>query len=362
MDLDERIENLIEEGIPVYSISRLDTINNCMYEAYRTYRLEDKGEDNIYGIMGGKIHDTLEKIINNEADPEDLFRAMNNELDDVDMFNITFPNGQIKNNWVADMTHFCKTYKKPSGNFITEERFLYQTDEGKYIQGFIDLIEKTEKENEINIIDYKTSSMYSKQGFKEHGRQLVIYAMGKEQQGFNVKSVAWNFLKYATIEFSGYKTNKSKEKTVIVKNIERRKIPDELCKYIERDLVNNGYDEIMIENYLTKFKRSNSFDDLPEEVANNYEIKPCIVEYEITDEIKEECKEYIKITIEKWENAVAYPSREFTRTNKNGRVVDDTFYCTSLCAHSKKCEYIQNYLYEKDTNKQKDDESDDLFA
>lgn len=361
MDLEKQIEELENNGETIYSISRLDTINNCMYEAYRTYKLDERGDNNIYGIMGSKIHNTLEDIINNKAEPSDLYDAMNDELADVDMFNICFPNDMIKNNWIANMTHFCKTYIKPEGSFITEERFLYKTDNNKYLQGFIDLIEKNE-DGSINIFDYKTSSMYSKNNIKEHGRQLVIYAMGKEQQGYDVKKVAWNFLKYATVEFKGYKTAKSKEKTEIIKNIERRKIPDELAKFIERDLYNLDYDELLIDALLVKFKKENSFDVLPDEIKNNYIVKPCIVEYEITDEVKEECKRYIDKTITMWENAKEFPHRCFTRINKNNKEVDDIFYCTNLCGHFKNCDYIQDYLYQKQINEQEDNEMEDLFS
>lgn len=361
MDLEKRIEELQENNEAIYSISRLDTINNCMYEAFRTYKLDERGDSNIYSIMGSKIHSTLEDIVNDKAEPSDLLEAMNNELEDMDMLNIQFPNDAIKDNWIADMTHFCKTYTKPEGKFITEERFLYETDEGKYLQGFIDLIKNNEDES-ISIFDYKTSSMYSKQGIKEHGRQLVVYAMGKEQQGYKVKSVAWNFLKYATIKFNGYKTAKSKEKTEIIKNIERRKIPDELSKYIERDLYNLEYDELLIESLISQFKKENSFDVLPDEVKNNYIVEPCIVEYEITDEVKEECKDYINKTIAMWESAEEYPHRCFTRENRNGKEVDDIFYCTSLCGHFKNCDHIQDYLYQKQISEQDKDELDDLFA
>ncbi|MBQ9589283.1 MAG: hypothetical protein IJR29_03760, partial [Butyrivibrio sp.] len=50
---DPRLQELYNKNISVYSISRLDTINNCKYEGYRTYILKEKGKPNIYAELGG---------------------------------------------------------------------------------------------------------------------------------------------------------------------------------------------------------------------------------------------------------------------------------------------------------------------
>lgn len=363
--IDPRLQELYDKGVNVYSISRIDTINNCLYEAYLTYKLHKKGSNNVYAIMGGKIHDVLEGITNKEKTEADLLPAMLAELEDMDALDISFPkdsNGgdSIREGWIKDMEHFCTTYKAPRKRKLsTEELFIYQTSKGYYLQGYIDL--QHLKKKGLDIYDYKTSTLYKGEDLKSHGRQLVIYQMGKEQEDKKVNSVAWIFLKYVDVEFMGYKTVKSKEKTLLNKTIERKKIGSELEKYVESDLLDAGYDEIDVEIYLNEFKETNKFDCLPEKIQNKYTVKPCVLKYEVTDEIKQECEDYINQTIEMWESlgddVKNYPPKSFTKIQKNGKEVKDIFYCTSLCNHSKDCPYIHDYLDKLDTST----EDEDLF-
>ena len=351
--IDPRLRKLYDSGTPVYSISRIDTINRCLCEAYNTYIAHLKARDSVYSLLGTRMHDTLEAIVNGKATKEDLLDAMQAELEDVEMvYGLSFPkdrNGglSIRDNWIADMTHFCNTYEKPDGEFKTEEFFLYKTPKGRYLQGYIDL-QKINPGKSVDIFDYKTSTMYVGKDILEHGRQLVVYALGLEQSGIKVDSVSWNFLKYATITFQGKKTAKSKAKTEIVKMIERRKIASELKKYVEADLIEAGYDEFDTEIYLNDFIESNDFFTLPDEVASNYKVEQCIYKYDITDEIKEECIKYIDDTIDRWEAMSGkeedYPPLEFTSVTKTGKVKTDIFYCTQLCDHFKNCKYIKEFL------------------
>lgn len=362
---DKRLEELRASGKTIYSISRLDTINRCLYEAYKTYILGERGENNVYAMLGGKVHDVLENIVNGKATEADLQPAVDEELEDIDLLGLSFPkdrNGEdtIRQGWINNMKHFCATYKSPqnNGDLHTEELFIYETPKGNILQGYIDLF-KENKDGSISIYDYKTSSLYKGEDLKEHGRQLVLYALGKEQEGFKVKSVSWIFLKYVNITFFGKKTKKSKDKTELTKIVERRKIAQEMSDYIEDDLYEIGMDDIDADILLTVFKKTNSFDVLPDEIKSRYKITPCVYEYELTDEIKEECIQYIDDTIERWEELAEYPPRKFTKIQKNGKEVQDWFFCSNLCSHFKNCSYIHEYLDMLDKDKEDDD---DMFS
>ena len=109
---EDKIKQLKAQGIYPYSISKLNTIDNCLREAYYSYRSKDKKErvPSIYGVMGGQIHEVLEHIYNGEADKSDLLVAMQEELANADLVDVNFPkdfrgNETIRNNWIADMTH-----------------------------------------------------------------------------------------------------------------------------------------------------------------------------------------------------------------------------------------------------------------
>jgi len=367
-ELDERLEKLKEQHIPIYSFSRLETINRCLYESYLTYVKGDRGENNIYALLGGKCHDTLEKIMNGEATEADLKNTVQEELDYLDIMGIEFPKDSkggdsIREGWIANMTHFCETYKAPNGKFETETLFLYQTPKGRWLQGYIDLT-KINNDGSISIYDYKTSSMYTAAGLVEHGRQLVTYALGKMQEGYTVKEIAWIMLKYVDVKFTGKKTAKSKTETEIVKTIERRKIGKELSSYVESMLAAQGYDEVDIEYYLHNFEEQNRLEVLPKEVADRFTITPCVLKWKLDDKTLRECEEYIDRTIDKWEkldanDESAYTPRSFTRINKFGKEVDDYFFCSNLCGHSKECPFLHEFFDKRAAAS--NDEDDDLF-
>ena len=362
--IDPRLQKLYDEGTPVYSISRLDCMNRCMYEAYLTYVKHEKGEQNIYALLGTKIHDKLEELMNGEATEADLLPAMQEELADADMFGYSFPkmadgSDGIRNGWVKNMTHFCETYQAPKGKFITEEFVLYQTPKGRWIQGYLDL-QKVTKGGILQIFDYKTSTAYKGEEIKEHGRQLVLYALAKEQEGHKVNSVSWIFLKYVELIFEGKKTPKSKEKTPIRKAVERKKIGTELSRHVADEMRERGYDELDIEVALDELVKTNKIDHLPDEIKSLYKIIPYVCTYPLTEESRQECIDYIDETIDRWEAATDYPPKEFTRMNKIGKSVPDVFFCTQLCGYGKKCQYLRDYLDSQGDFKSDDD--DDLFG
>ena len=364
---DKRLEELRKKGIPIYSISRLDCINRCLAEAWQTYHEGNRGEGIIYSLCGSKVHEVLEGIVNGEKTEEDLYPAVVAELEEAEMLGYEFPkmadgSDGIRDKWIKDMTHFCKTYKSPDPtNLTTEELFIYTSPKGNVLQGYIDLQKKNPDES-VSIYDYKTSSLYSGSDIKEHGRQLVVYQMGLEQAGIPVKSVSWIFLKYAEIRFMGKKTVKSKEKTELSKVVERCKIGSEIAKYVEQIMIEKGYDEVDIDVAISEFKQSNSFDVLPEDIQSEFSLRPYVLKYEVTDEVKRECEEYIDNTIEKWEslgdNEKDYLPLSFTKLQKNGKEVSDVFFCTKLCAHGRTCKYLHDYLDKLDSGQS---EYDDLF-
>lgn len=366
---DQRLEELKNSGVPIYSISRLDCINRCLAEAYETYRKNNRGNGNIYTLCGSKVHEILEGIVNGENTESDLYPAVLSELEDAEMLGYAFPkmadgSDGIRDKWIKDMTHFCNTYKSPNPkNLTTEELFIYKSPDGNVLQGYIDL-QRRNDDGSIDIYDYKTSSLYSGESIKEHGRQLVVYQMGLEQAGETVRNVSWIFLKYAEIKFIGKKTVKSKEKTEISKVVERCKIGSEMAKYAEQMMIDAGYDEVDIDVALTDFKLSNSFNTLPEDIAKQFKLLPYVMKYEVTDEVKKECEEYIDSTIAKWEalgeDENNYKPLNFTKIQKNGKEVLEIFYCTTLCSHGKTCKYLHDFLDKYDANKT-EDEFDNLF-
>lgn len=371
-ELDPRLKALYDAGKKVYSISKINTIDECLYEAYNAYVLHDRGTNGVYGILGTKIHDKLEEIMNGKATPAELPNTLNEELSDLDMLGIEFPkdfkgNDTIRNNWIADMKHFCETFEPPKGKFDTEELFIYELDEERYVQGYIDLIRHNEEDDTISIFDWKTSSQFNKDDLLHHGRQLVLYAIAKEAQGIKVRDVSWIMLKYCQVSFFGKKRSNSKKLEDITKVINRGKLVSELRNNLEYDLSVAGYDEVDIECMLNKALEDNSLDSLPENIRNKYKIEPYIRTYEITDELKQECINYINETADKFESLdnssdKSFPPRNFTRINGNNNEVEDTFFCHTLCNYRNSCKHIKSFDELQKLKKETEHtEEDDLF-
>lgn len=363
---DPRLQKLFDEGKKVYSISKLNTIDNCEYEAWNTYIQHDKGKNGIYGILGGKIHDKLEEIINDKATEKDLLPVLNEELSDLDMLNIDFPRDfkggtSIKDNWIADMKHFCMNFIKPNGKFTTEELVIYKINEDRYLQGYLDLI-RHNKDGSISILDWKTSTDFSKEDLLHHGRQLIFYALAKEQEGIRVKSVAWIMLKYVEVSFIGKARTNSKIDTPITKVINRGKLIQELQPYLEKDLSDLGMDEIDIDILLDECKLNNTIRNLPDNIQSKYNIKPYVRSYELTDELREEALIYINKMADlfesKTENESEWGHRKLTKINGKGVEKEDTFFCNVLCNHRETCRYIKKY---NDTKMISKSEDEDLF-
>lgn len=312
--------------------------------------------------MGGSVHDMLEKIMKGEAKTSELPEALNNDLEKADMLGLKFPkdfkgNDSIRDGWIADMKHFVNNFEPLDGKYGTEEFLLYKLDDEHYIQGYADLV-KYNDDGSQDIIDWKTSSLYNGEDIKKHGMQLVLYAMAKEQAGVRINRIAWYFLKYVTVSWLGKKRASSKEKTLITKHINRRKLVQELERYIRDDLIEAGYDEIDTELFIFEALHNNSLDDLPKEIQLNYTIKPCIVEYYFSEETKAECINWVNEMISAFENRIPENSsewehRNFTKVNKYGREIEDTFFCNCLCGHRNTCEPLKTFHEEQ--NKLKED-------
>jgi len=349
---DERIKELKDKGIELYSISKLDAINNCLYASYLTYRKGEKGRNNIYAIIGTKMHEVLEAIARGEASEKDLGPALESELMDMELFGFKFPTEQIRDSWLQDMNHFCSHYKMAEGKYETEQLFIYKTDDGHYLRGYIDLID-SHFDGTIDIYDHKSSSMYSGTAINEHARQLIVYMLAKQQEGYKVNKVAWHFMKYVNATFL------NKKKQAVTKTIERRKIGSELLKYVQEKMP----DEIGNDLILNEFIKTNNINVLPEDIRKQFDIQPCIIVFDINDEAIEECKKYIADTIALWESLAdkdekAYPPRSFTKVQKNGKEVPDYFFCSSLCPYgTNKCEYFRDFL----VMLERKNEIDDLF-
>lgn len=356
---DPRLQKLYDEHVHCYSFSKLNTINNCLYEAWRTYILEDRGLGSVYTNLGSKIHDTLEEIINQRENSSALLPAMQSELKDMELLGLDFPKdfrggNSIREKWIADMTQFCKTFVPPKGNFTTEELLIYRVSPMRAVIGYSDLV-KHHSSKVVSIYDWKTSSDYRPEDLLEHGRQLTIYGMALEQAGFTVKQTAWIMLKYVTVKYFWYPTRRSKSKAMVSRNINRSKLFITLRDPVEAACRSAGMDELDIEVAMRDFELTNIMSDLfPISVRDQFIIKPYVKDYPFTEELKQEAINYINDTADIYESLdhdklKPWDAKPITKKEE--------FYCHTLCSHRRICPHIQEHdaLNITQTNSSDDD-------
>ena len=350
---DERLQKLRDKGAAIYSISRLNTMHQCPYQAYLNYVKGVKGLPSVWGELGGKVHDALQKCVDTGCDEKIVAEAIQKELENLDIIGIDFPKDKnggsvIRENWISNMTRFAKEFKTPKGKFETEQLVLYKVRDGVYMQGYIDLI-RHNPDGTIWILDWKTSSKFEKEHLKEAGRQLCLYAMAKEAEGYKVSAVMWYMLKYCEITWK-LKNGKTKSKVC-----EWRKFAADMKTVVEKHLKEAGYDDMETESYLYKMIVDNTFDVLPDEVKELYTVRPYVQEYELTEEVRQECLDYINEMIDKYKEYGEDESKYEPCNIKNS-----SFFCAALCGYggSGACKYYNQY---REDFQREEDEFDSLF-
>lgn len=348
MTVKEQIKQLKSQGIPIYSISKLNTMDECLWSYWLTYMEHLPSKENIYTFAGTKIHSCLERIQNGEnVDFKTEFQDM---LEDASVCGIDFPSESIREKWIKNMKCFIEGYKRPDyKKFETEKLFLIKIY-NHYVQGIIDLLIYND-DGTVSIIDYKTSSKFSNSELKSKGRQLILYGIAMEQLGYKVKSIAWNMLKYCKISYP-LKNGKIRETIA-----ERGYILEKLKNDITKEMKNfTEYDELTAEEMIMKACKDNSFDGLPAKTKEKYKIEDYIAEYDFSDENKKDLENFVKAKvgdIEQFsEEKEWWEPKELTPYN--------TFFCENLCSFSDDCEYYQEFKEILEVSKQDEDNEEEL--
>ena len=346
---DARLTQLREKGCNIYSISRLNSLNQCPYAAYITYVLGDRGANNVWAALGSIMHDTLQDIIDNGTSTDVLIERLNDGVDNLEISGIDFPkdkngNSSIRDNWIKNMTTFCRNFKAPDGKFETEQLVLYKVSDEDYVQGYIDLLRHND-DGTVSVFDWKTSSQFKGDHLIEAGRQLVLYAQALEQEGYRVRDLAWVMLKYCVVSWK-QKNGKIKEKVC-----EWRNYVAQIRPYLLNPPVPVNMDEIELELLIDKAVEKNSLDGLPAELKDQFEVKQYVRYYDYNqcniDETLEYVNNQIKSFKERGNDEKNYPPTD---------VAQDSYFCSALCGHNSRCQYYKDYCatFVK-TNKNDDD-------
>lgn len=342
---DPRLQALYDEGVNVYSFSKLGTINNCLYGAWRTYLLHDRGLGSVYTDLGSASHDALENFIEGKSNSSEMLQTFRDALVQCELVGYDFPRDfrgtdSIKTKYIKDMENCFQTFTMPKGKFTIEELLILRVSPTRAIQGYSDLL-RWNNDGSVTVLDLKTSSDYAQKDLLDHGRQLTIYGMALEQAGYKVKSTAWIMLKYVVIKYDWYATRRSKNKTPLTRIVNRSKIYDTIKDAVEAACHEAGMDEMDIEIAMMDFAKTNILGNLfPAEVKAKFSIKPYVREYPYTKELQADALDYINKTADLYESLPQdkdhpWEPCEITKENQ--------FFCNTLCGHRKTCPYIKDY-------------------
>ena len=359
----------------IWSWSRYHNYKIDEYSYYLKYiKHEKETETNIYTVSGGFIHDCIEKFYNKEIAYENMLPLYEDKLFEMNLSELKYnrsdeeANKRIAVKYEDNIRLFFKNHIPITDNMITEQYVTIKV--GKYLfQGYIDAVTK-DKDGTYTIIDWKSSTIYTGKKVLSEAGQLLLYAESLMQLGVPIEKIkiGWNFLKYCTV----VQTTTTKDKaTKLHKTREKNCLRTEMVKGVEGNirkwLAKQGYDELEIEDFVATAIENNSFDKLPNEVKNKFEIKDCFVTIPLTLEIVNELKEDIIETLDE----INYLKEKYDETGDDTLFwtskIDksNSFYFANLCGYSVKVhrpykEYLEEIGFfnkvKPSTNKKSDED------
>lgn len=325
----------------LYSWSMVNTFMTSPYEYYLKYVLHKEGDlqNCVYGTMGGLAHDILERLYNQEIEYSDMDSIYDDSwLTAVTIADLKFDrndeahNQKLAESYYANLKHFFFNHEIIPYKVMTE-RFITTKINDYILQGYIDCIFKDD-DGCINIIDFKTSSMYKGKTLEEHSGQLTVYALGVMQKNgipLDKIKIAFNFLKYCTIQYE------QKNGTIKFRDVERRKIGESLQSNVKTWLKAAKYSEEEIDDYLMQMIDTNGISCLPEDIQAKYKITDCYVYIPLTDELIKHWTDLITCEIKD----ILLREKDYQDTHSEAVFYDtqesvkaQSYYFATLCEYS----------------------------
>lgn len=192
----------------LWSFSRLNSFHNCPYEFYLHYIQCNAGENNFFGQFGSFVHEILEKYVKGELSIFEISQYYEDNFYDV-VYKDAPPNKyvDIKQSYYEKGLDYLNNIDLILDNYevLGVEKEVKFGINGYEIIGYIDLLLKDKKTDEIIILDHKSASMKFKQNgeisktdeqhFLEFKRQLYLYAKPIIEEYKRVDFLEWNMFK-----------------------------------------------------------------------------------------------------------------------------------------------------------------------
>lgn len=192
-----------------WSFSRLNSFDGCKYEWLLKY-IEEPGNNanSCYGQFGSLCHGLLENYANGEIHLFDLPNEYERRF--LSLITEDFPKRGEKDfrqeYFDKGYDYFCnfEGFGEDMEVLGVEKKVDFVLDGYKFI-GYIDLLLRNQKTNEIIILDHKSSSLkFKKNGelsksslpkFDEFKKQLYLYSIPVVEEYGHVDKLQWNLFK-----------------------------------------------------------------------------------------------------------------------------------------------------------------------
>lgn len=356
----EELQTLMKnEGVSrIWSWSKWNCFHTSPYEYFLKYILHKKEDrtDCIYTTTGGIAHDIMERRYTGKLPYEQMI----DDFEDgwVTAFNIAEmkfdrnspeKNDKISQKYYENLKHFFMKHTPLKYKPVIEQ-FVKAKIGDNLFQGYIDVCFKDDEGN-FNILDWKTSSIYKGKKAENECGQLVVYAIGLNQQGVPMDKIhiCWNFLKYVSIQYE------QANGAVKTREVERCKIGESLQTNAKMWLKKLGYTD-QVDDYLKQLLDTNDIECLPKEVQEKYIISDCYVYVPLTDELINRWKETIISTI----NDIELREKDYEETHSDKAFWDtdesveaQSYYFSTLCGYSPNL-HLPYKAYLERTEKAKD--------
>lgn len=347
----------------LWSWSRVNTYMTSPYEYLLRYVLHKKSDNDncAYAPIGSLAHSCLERYYTGEINYDDMLSEFEDGwITNIDIANLKFDrndetkNESIKTKYKYDIEHFFKHHKRMADKVIVE-KFVTAKIGGNVLQGYIDATFKDSDEN-ICIVDFKTSSKFSSKAVEEKSGQLTVYAIALTQLGVPLDRIriGFNMLKYCTVQYQ------QKNGSIKTRDVERYKLGESLQVNARMWLKDAGYSEDEIDEYLKMLIDANDISILPDDVREKYEISDCYIWVPLSQNLVDKWVDSITSTI----RDILTREKEYEKTGNEHLFWDDeesvkneSFYFATLCGYSA----ALHKPYMAWLQKQKEEKDADIF-
>lgn len=349
----------------LWSWSRLNTYMNSPYEYMLKYveKVKTDQSPSIYLIQGGACHEILEDFYLNKIKYDDMINKYENALFDLEIMDLKYDrtdeekNFKISQRYENSVKHFYKNHKIINKDIRIED-FITIKIKDEVAQGYIDALVKDEEG--VNIIDWKTSTLYVGKKIEKEIGQLKLYALGLVQKGVPIEKikVGWNFLKYQNITYK-QKNGKLKTKSVLR--------CDSWMDELQKNIISWAKDLKLDLDFIIECIAKDDFESLPKELKSLYKIDDCYI-----------LKTFTKKELDDFEEKLYNIIKEIKTKEKQYEVTgnddifwdeeinqDSTYYFYNLCGYSRRLhkpwnEYLENLEMFIDNKEDDDFDLDDI--